>query len=148
MFDPVAYDEKHRTWLARFSGTLTEADLDASSNDISECFILHGPTAGLLDFSAVDSVEVTYAQIVSRGMRPQTMVGQKRAIVANGAVFGLMRVFRVYQSEHSLEPMIMRTLVQAYDALDLVAEDFHPVPLPPPLPAGQPWLAASAPPAI
>jgi hypothetical protein len=146
MFDPIAYDEKHRTWLARFSGTLSEQDLDGASSGIGECFILHGPTAGLLDFSAVDSVKVTYAQIVSRGMRPQTMVGQKRAIVADGAVFGMMRVFGVYQSEHSVEPMIVRTLGQAYDALDLVAEDFHHVPLSPPLPPGQPWCPAPTPP--
>jgi hypothetical protein len=146
MFHPLAYDDKYRTWLARFSGKLTEADLDVSSNSIRECLILHGPTAGLLDFSAVDTVEVTCAQIVSRGMRPQTMVGQKRAIVADGVVFGMMRMFGVYQSEHSLGPMIMRTLGEAYDALELVAEDFHPVPLLPSQPPGEPWCPASPPP--
>ena len=141
MFDPLSYDEKHRTWLARFSGALTEQDLNASSCGIRECLLRHGPTAGLLDFSDVVSVEVTYAQIVSRGMRPQTMVGQKRAIVADGVAFGMMRVFGVYQSGHGVEPMIMRTLAEAYDALGLVAEDFHPVPLSPALPPGQPWVA-------
>jgi hypothetical protein len=143
MFHPLAYDEKHRAWLARFSGTLTEQDLDASSRGITGCLTLHGPTAGLLDFSAVDSVDVTCAQIVSRGMRLQTMVGQKRAIVADGVVFGMMRMFGIHQSKHSLAPMIMRTLGEAYDALDLVAEDFHPVPLSPPLPPGQPWVPAA-----
>lgn len=133
MFHPFAYDEKHRTWLARFSGTLTEQDLVASDVATRECLARHGPAAGLLDFSCVDSMAVTVAETVSRGLRPQIMVGQKRAIVANGVVFGMMRIFGTYQSRDSLEPMVMHTLPEAYEALGLPAHDFQPVALSTPL---------------
>jgi hypothetical protein len=65
--------------------------------------------------------------MVSRAMAPQIMTGQPRAIVADGVLFGLMRVFGAYQSKDSVEPMIMRTLPEAYKALGLVAGDFHPI---------------------
>ena len=80
-----------------------------------------------MDFSHVDAVEVTTDQIVARGMCPQIMTGQKRAIVANGVLFGMMRMFGAYQSRDSVEPMIMRTLPEAYKALGLAAGDFHPI---------------------
>jgi hypothetical protein len=140
MFHPFAYDEQSRTCLARFSGTLTEQDLVVCDVAARACLTLHGPVAGLVDFSHVDSVEVTAAQIISRGMGRQIMVGQRRAIVANGVLFGLMRMFSTYQSQYSVEPMIMRTLPEAYAALGLVAPDFQPVALSMPcaatLPAG------------
>lgn len=129
MFHPFAYDEPSRTCLARFSGTLTEHDLIAYDVAARACLGLHGPIAALVDFSHVEAVEVTTAQIVARGMCPQIMTGQKRAIVANGVLFGMMRMFGAYQSRESLEPMIMRTLPEAYKALGLVARDFHPVEL-------------------
>jgi hypothetical protein len=133
MFHPFTYDERHRTYLAHFSGTLTQQDMLAFDAAALECRDLLGPVHGLIDFSDVESVDVTTAQFVARATRPQIMVGHKRAIVANGLVFGLMRMFGVYQSREGVEPMIVHTLPEAYEALGLVADEFHPVALSTPL---------------
>jgi len=133
MFHPFAYDERHRTYLVHFSGTLTQQDMLAFDVAALECRDLHGPVDGLIDFSDVESVDVTTAQFVARATRPQIMVGQSRAIVANGLVFGFMRMFGVYQSRDGVEPMIVRTLPEAYEALGLVVDEFRPVALSTPL---------------
>lgn len=129
MFHPIVYDEQSRTYLARFSGTLTDQDMAASDVAARKCLALHGPTAGLLDFSYVVSCALTSAQTAARGSQPEIMVGQKRAIVANAAVYGMMRMFHAYQPQDSVAPMILRTLPEAYAALGLVERDFHPVAL-------------------
>ena len=133
MFHPFAYDERHRTYLVHFSGTLTQQDMLAFDVAALECRDLHGPVDGLIGFSDVESVDATTDQFVARATKPQIMVGRKRAIVANGLVFGLMRMFGVYQSREGVEPMIVRTLPEAYEALGLVADEFHPVALSTPL---------------
>ena len=136
MFHPITYDELHRTYLARFSGTLTEQDMIAFDAATVACRTLHGPADGLVDFTEVDLTEITTKQFVSRGMRPQIMTGHRRAVVANGLLFGMMRMFAAYQSRDDPEPMIIKhSLPEAYEALGLVACDFHPVALgPPPIP--------------
>ena len=127
MFFPFAVDARSNTYLARFSDTLTLEDFAAFDFATLACRALHGPTAGLMDFSRVDEVRVSSAQMVSRGVAPQIMTGQQRAIVADGMLFGMMRMFGAYQSRDNVEPMIMRTLPEAYKALGLVAGDFHPI---------------------
>jgi hypothetical protein len=127
MFFPFAFDERSNTYLARFSDTLTQEDFAAFDVAALACRALHGPTAGLMDFSRVGEVRVSSAEMVCRGLQPQIMTGQPRAIVADGMLFGMMRMFGAYQSRDSVEPMIMRTLPEAYKALGLVAGDFHPI---------------------
>jgi hypothetical protein len=127
MFFPFAVDKQSKTYLARFSDTLTLADFAAFDFAALAFRASHGPTAGLMDFSRVGEVRITSEQIVSRGMVPQIMTGQPRAIVVDGMLFGMMRMFGAYQSRDGVEPMIVRTLPEAYKALGLVAGDFHPI---------------------
>jgi hypothetical protein len=93
MFHPLAYDERSRTYLARFSGALTEQDQVDFATAARECLLLHGPTAGLQDYREVTSCAITANQTVSRGRSRPIMTGQKRVVVADGLVFGMMRMF-------------------------------------------------------
>jgi hypothetical protein len=127
MFLPFAFDAHSRTYLARFSDTLTDHDLEAFSVAVSACRFRHGATAGLQDFSRVGEVELSSGQLVSRAKRLAIMTGQQRVIVADGMLFGMMRMFAAYQSLHSVEPIILRTLPEAYKSLGVAIEDFHPV---------------------
>ena len=55
------------------------------------------------------------------------MADQKCAIVANGVVFGMMRMFGLYRAGAGDGPMVVRTLPEACEALGLMASSFHPV---------------------
>jgi hypothetical protein len=129
MFHPLTYDGTCRTYLASFSGTLTEQDLADCREALQECLLRHGPVAGLQDFSEVTRCELTASLTVSRGLAPQLMTGQKRVIVAEGLVFGMMRMYAAYQSTHNVEPIVVRSFSEAYEELGFVAGDFHPVAL-------------------
>jgi hypothetical protein len=128
MFHPIAYDDQCRTYLARFSGTLTDQDLVDFKVAVRECRRLHGLTAGLQDFTQVESCASTTSETVARGMEPQIMTDQRTAVVAGGAVFGMMRLCSSYHDQ-ILVPAIVRTLSEAYELLGLATRDFHPVAL-------------------
>ncbi len=145
MFHPFTYDEQHRTYLARFSGTLTPQDMAAFDVAVHACRALHGLTEAVVDFSDVASVDVTTEQFIARAKQPQIMTGQKRALVANGMLFGMMRLYGTYQSMAGLEPMIVHSLAEAYEALGLPAGDFHPVALHAPAAVSSLGLESDAP---
>jgi hypothetical protein len=129
MFLPFAFDVLSRTYLARFSDTLTDKDLTACDVAVRTCHSRHGAMAGLQDFSAVGEVEISSSQLVSHARRLSIMTGQQRVIVADGMLFGMMRMFAAYQSQHILEPIVLRTLPEAYKSLGVAFTDFHPVAL-------------------
>lgn len=134
MFHPLAYDETCRTYLARFSGTLTDQDQADFAKVAKALRQLHGPVAGLQDYRDVEMLAITTNQTVQRGYVPQIMVGQKRAVVADGVVFGMMRMFATYQEARGeLPPVIVRTLAEAYDVLCIMPADFKPEPFIPPV---------------
>jgi hypothetical protein len=132
MFHPFAYDDQCRTYLARFSGTLTDQDLVDFKVALRECRRLRGLTAGLQDFTQVESCALTTSETVSRGREPQIMTDQRTAVVAGGVVFGMLRLCSSYHDQ-TLVPVIVRTLPEAYEVLGLAPCDFHPVALSTPL---------------
>ena len=130
MFHPLAYDERNRVYLARFSGTLTDQDQVEFAIVAKALRHQHGPVAGLQDYLGVETLAITTTQTISRGSAPPIMTGQKRAVVADGVIFGMFRMFATYQeAKGDLPPAVVRTLAEAYDVLGLIGRDFNPVPL-------------------
>jgi hypothetical protein len=129
MFLPFAFDVLSRTYLARFRDTLTDEDLTACDVAVRTCHSRHGAMAGLQDFSGVGEIEISSSQLLSHASRLSVMTGQQRVIVADGMLFGMMRMFATHQSQHSLEPIVLRTLPEAYKLLGIAFADFHPVAL-------------------
>jgi hypothetical protein len=86
---------------------------------------------GILDFSRVVAVAITGQQVAYyAGRRSQIMTGRRRVVVAQGEMYGMMRMLGTRQAlAGSREPMIVRTLPEAYEALGVLAREFHPVAL-------------------
>ena len=58
------------------------------------------------------------------------MRGRQRILVApQDEVFGMLRMYGLHQSALGDEPMVVRSLQEAFDLLGVRASDFQPVPI-------------------
>jgi hypothetical protein len=122
MFQTLAVDDQGKNYFARFDGTLTAMDLAEFDLALVGCRSSDGFVSGLLDFTGVIGVELTTEEVVSRGKRSSFMGGHLRVIVANGLLFGLMRMYATHKSQNSIEPVVVRTLSRAYEELGLAPQ--------------------------
>ena len=90
---------------------------------------MEGPSRGLLDFSAVKTVDLEASRVVAEGQKRQIMQGQQRIFVAPGdQLFGLLRMYAVHQEiGGEVEPIIVRSLKAAHMALGLDDPVFEPI---------------------
>lgn len=126
------FERRHRVLLARFSDRLTPADVALLYDAAREFAAREGLTRGLVDFTDVGVVEVDTAEFIRRGQQAAVMTDQHRVyVVPRPDLFGLGRMFSTYQKiAGNREPQLVRTMAEAYRALDLVDPEFEPLPLP------------------
>jgi hypothetical protein len=129
MFFALLFDSKHRVLLVRFGRTLTRPALEALVQATREFVAAHGQCSGIVDFSAVEQVDVDIGYLRAYGASPRVMTGAKRIIVApNDEVFGVARLYGLHQSSsHGEEPLVVRDLQAACDLLGLEDPDFQPL---------------------
>lgn len=126
MFHPLTLDYQHGAILARFTGTLTLADIAACDEAVVSFIATEGSVPAVIDLTGVHTVEITSAQVAARGRQPETMSRQKRVFVATGLAYGLCRMFSTYQEGIGGEqPLVVRTLPEAYAALGLTSARFQ-----------------------
>jgi hypothetical protein len=92
---------------------------------------LHGNCDGIVDFSAVEKLDIDVAYLRAYGGSPRAMAGARRILVApNDEMFGVARLYGLHQStSQGEEPMVVRDLQEAYDLLGLKDPDFQPLPI-------------------
>jgi hypothetical protein len=125
-------ERRHQVLLVRFSERLARDDL-ARLDAAGRAFVAqHGVMRGLVDFSATAVVEVDTAEFIRRGQQAAIMTGQDRVyVMPRPDLFGLGRMYSTYQKiGGNREPLVVRTLDEAYRALELVDPEFEPLPLP------------------
>ena len=131
---PVAFlfDSKHKVLLVRIAGALTRQAVESLGPATRAFAAIHGNCPGIVDLSAVETIEVDLAYLRAFGRRPRVMTGVQRILVAPGdEVFGTIRMYGLQQaSTLDDEPMVVRSLQEAYDRLGLKDPDFQPVALP------------------
>ncbi len=126
----LLFERRYRVLLTRFSDRLARDDL-AQLDRAARAFVAeHGVARGLVDFTAVDVVEIDTAEFVRRGQQASIMTGQDRVyVMPRPDLFGLGRMFSTYQKiGGNREPVVVRTLDEAYRALELVDPEFQPLP--------------------
>jgi predicted phosphodiesterase len=124
----LLFDRNHKVLLVRFGRTLNRQTLEAMVQAAREFVAVHGNCDGIVDFSAVEKVDVDVAYLRAYGGSPRVMAGAKRVLVApDDEMFGVARLYGLHQStRQGEEPMVVRTLQAAYDLLGLQDPDFQP----------------------
>jgi hypothetical protein len=89
----------------------------------------HGFARGILDFSSVQANALPHSFLVRRARLPQILLRQERILVApQQELYELARAYVAQQRDFgNLEGQIVRTLDDAYLALDLKQPDFRSV---------------------
>lgn len=123
------FDRNHKVLLVKFGRTLTRPALEAMVQAAREFAGVHGNCDGIVDFSAVEKLEIDVAYLRAYGGSPRVMAGARRILVApHDEMFGIARLYGLHQStSQGEEPMVVRSLQAAYDLLDLKDPDFQPL---------------------
>jgi hypothetical protein len=125
----LLFDSGRRILLIRFGRSLTEAGL-AEMQAAAQRFVeREGGCDGIIDFSAVEDVDLPSDFLVGLARRRAVLTGHRRVIVASQQVtFGLSRMFGSHQDVATGEaPIIVHALKEAYDILGASEPDFQPV---------------------
>ncbi|MDB5488414.1 MAG: hypothetical protein JWQ58_2129 [Reyranella sp.] len=125
----VAFERRHRILLSRFIGVFSFDDIEALDRVVKKVVHENGPVAGLLDLSNVDTIAVPPWRLIQRGRAPQIALGQQRVMVApDGPLHDMARAYADQQRDYgNLEPIVVRSLEEAYDVLGIADPVFEPV---------------------
>ena len=128
MFD-LLFDARHNVLMTRLHGRYVESDIILRDKAVARFRSKHGPTRGIMDFSDIESVEVKVQCVVDRSARPAPPERRARVIVApREPAWTLTRIFAAHQlHRHGVEPTLVRSLDEAYWALNIEGPDFQPL---------------------
>jgi hypothetical protein len=125
----LLFDARHTVLMSRFHGTYVEADICVRDKAVARFVARHGLARGIMDFSAVEAVDVPIDYILKRAQAPPVLPGQARVIVApREPAYSLNRIFAAHQLySRKFEPLLVGTLEEAYRALAITDPAFEPL---------------------
>ena len=125
----LSFDSSHGVLLAQFSGVLSSEDINGLDKALAAFVSRHGFAPGIVDLSSIEANAVPQSFFKWRARLPQILLGQERIIVApQQEIHELARAYAAQQRDSgNVEPQVVRTLDDAYLALDLKQPDFRPV---------------------
>ena len=128
MFD-LAYDAKHSVLLSRFSGAYSPADIALRDNAVRRFVAKNGLVRGLMDYSAVDSIDVPLDLLIQRAHQPGILTGHQRVIVApSEPAYSFNRLVAAHQLfARKAEPVLVRSVSDAFGALRMIDPAFSPI---------------------
>lgn len=129
----LLFDQRHDVLMTRLHGTYVESDILLRNKAVARFVARHGKPRGLMDFSGIEAVEVTVDMVVRRSAGPALLEGRTRVIVAPGEpLWALNRIFAAHRFYRSgSEPILVRTLDEAYRVLTIDTPAFEPLALDP-----------------
>ena len=139
----LAFERTHNILLVQFSGSMNQEGLNCLDSSVVAFVKKQGPTRGfVIDCSGVEHFDVPTGEFVRRGQRASVVSNQQRVyVMPREDMYGLGRMFGSYQrivGHH--EPIIVKTLLEAFSVLNLADPDFEP--LAGPAPGGEERPAA------
>lgn len=124
----LLYDHGKGVLLVRFGRVLTRAVHEAVFAAAQRFVEKFGDRPAIADFSAVEDVGVDMEFWRELGRRPRVIRGADRVLVApQDEVFGMIRMYGLLQAGGGDEPMVVRTLAEAYAHLGIDRPDFRPI---------------------
>lgn len=119
------YERRERVLLVRMGRAFTREALAEINTIVKRVSAVEGPFRGIIDLSDVEEVLIEAGDLVALGQQPRLLPGQRRVIVApRDALFGLSRMFSLYQGVRGDEPDVVRDLSEAHELLGLVEPEF------------------------
>lgn len=125
----LLHDKQHNVLLTRFSGTYVVTDISLRDKAVGRFVARNGLSRGIMDFSAVEEVDIPIEVIVERSSKPGLLRGQARVIVApREPLWAMNRIFAAHRLfRQGEEPLLVRSVEEAYRALFMSDPVFEPV---------------------
>ena len=125
----LLFDARHTVLMSRFHGTFVEADICVRDRAVARFVARHGLARGIMDYSAVEAIDVPMDYILKRAQAPPVLAGQARVIVApREPAYSLNRVVAAHQLySRKVEPLLVGSLEEAYRALAISDPAFEPL---------------------
>jgi hypothetical protein len=119
--------------MVTFSGKMTLEDLNKLDTAVVSFVKREGLTRGfLIDCTDVEELAVPTAVFARRGQRPQNVVSDQERVyvMPQPDMFGMGRMFGTYQRMvGKKEPLVVKTLTEAFYELKLTDPVFESVPV-------------------
>jgi hypothetical protein len=129
----LLHDKRHNVLLTRLSGSYVLTDISLRDKAVGRFVARHGLARGIMDYSAVEAVDIPIDAVVERSAKPGLLPGQARVIVApREPLWAMNRIFAAHRLfRRGEEPLLVRSIDEAYRALSMIAPVFEPVPVDP-----------------
>jgi hypothetical protein len=129
----LLHDPYHNVLLTRLSGTLVATDVSLRDRAVGRFVARHGLARGIMDYTAVEAVDIPIEVVVERASKAPILPGQARVIVApREPLWAINRIFAAHQLfRQGEEPLLVRSIEEAYRALSMVDPVFEPVAIDP-----------------
>ena len=125
----LLHDQRHNVLLTRFSGAYVATDISLRDKAVGRFVARNGLARGIMDYSAVEAVDIPIEVVVERSSQPPLLPGQARVIVApREPLWAMNRIFAAHRLfRQGEEPILVRRIEEAYQALSMVDPVFEPV---------------------
>jgi len=129
----LLHDAHHNVLLTRFSGSYVVTDISLRDKAVGRFVARNGLARGIMDYSAVEAVDIPIEVVVARSAQPPLLPGQARVIVApREPLWAMNRIFAAHRLfRQGEEPLLVRSIEEAYRALSMVDPVFEPVAIDP-----------------
>jgi hypothetical protein len=129
----LLFDPRHDVLMTRLFGTYVESDITLRDKAVARFVARHGKPRGIMDFSGIEAVDVSVDMVVRRSAGPALLEGRTRVIVApREPLWALNRIFAAHRFYRSgSEPILVRSLDEAYRVLAIDEPAFSPIELDP-----------------
>ena len=124
------FDSADRILRCRFEGKITDADLKEYYREVGKYVKLTNARAGILDMSAVSSLDVSADTIRELANLPPALSDSSRPrciIASSPKIFGMARMFEL-QGQHTRPNLhVVRTQKEAWAILGVSNPKFQPI---------------------
>jgi hypothetical protein len=132
----IEFELKYRIVRLSFFGVVTEDSFSVGIFEGIKFVKEYGMEGAILDFSAAEAFQVSM-DFMRNFVNAREIVAPKKrrvAIAPQPAIYGLFRAFQVHAESSRVFPILVRTMKEAYELLELDSPVFGPEPW---IPSGQ-----------
>jgi hypothetical protein len=125
----LLYESRQNVLLTRIYKTFVPDDIFVRDKIVARFVVTNGPARGIMDCSGIDKVAVPMPTLVRRAHAPPVLPGADKVIVApQDLQYEIGRVFAAHTMvSRKSEPLLVRSLTEAYRALRIVDPHFQPL---------------------